>query len=54
MAFLMAVSCWRHILQCIVIVQSFLRLLKLRKLAVDKLDLSRGGLTRVTVWYTMD
>ena len=32
--FLMVVSCWRRILQCIVIVQSFLRLLKLRKLAV--------------------
>ena len=43
--FLMAVSCWRHRLQCIVIVRSFLRLLKLHKLAVGKLDLSRGGLT---------
>ena len=31
--------------QHIVIVQSFLRLLKLRKLAVGKLDLSMGGLT---------
>ena len=40
--FLMAVSCWRHILQCIVIVQSFLRLLKLRKLAVCKLDFLRS------------
>ena len=28
---LMAVSCWRHRLQCIVIVQSFLRLLKLTR-----------------------
>ena len=36
---------WRHRLQCIVIVQSFLRLLKLHKLAVGKLDLSRGDLT---------
>ena len=44
--FLMEVSCWRCILQCIVIMQSFLRLLKLLKLAVFKLDLSRGGLTR--------
>ena len=41
--FLMAVSSWNHLLQCIVIVLSFLRLLKLRKLAVCKLDLSRGG-----------
>ena len=46
----MAVSWWRHRLQCIVIVQSFLRLLKLHKLAVGKLDLSRGGgLLGVTV-----
>ena len=44
--FLVAVSWWRHRLQCIVIVWSFLRMLKLRKLAVSKLDLSRGGLTR--------
>ena len=42
----MVVSWWRHKLQCIVIVQSFLRLLKLHKLAVGKLDLLRGGLTR--------
>ena len=41
--FLMAVSCWRCILHCIVIVRSFLRLLKLRKLAFCKLDLSGGG-----------
>ena len=44
--FLMGVSWWRHRLQCIVIVGSFLRLLKLHKLAVGKLDLSRGGLTQ--------
>ena len=44
--FLMAVSCWRCILQCVIIVRSFLRLLKLRKVEVCKLDLSRGGLTR--------
>ena len=43
--FLMAVSTWRHILQCIVIIRSFLRLLKLHKLAVCNLDLLRGGLT---------
>ena len=36
----MAVSSWRRILQCIVIMQYFLRLLKLLKLAVYKLDLS--------------
>ena len=42
----MAVSCWSHRLQCIVIVWSFLRLLKLHKLVVGKLDLTRGGLTR--------
>ena len=35
--FLMAVSWWRHRLQCIVIVRSFLRLIKLHKLAVRKL-----------------
>ena len=37
----MAVSCWRHILQCTVFVWSFLRLLKLRKLAVL---ISLGGM----------
>ena len=42
--FLMAVSCWRHRLQCVVVMRSLLRLLKLHKLAVGKLDLSRGGL----------
>ena len=40
--FLMAVSCWRRILQRIVIVRSFLRLLTLRKLASANL-ISRGG-----------
>ena len=40
----MAVSWWRHRLQCIVIVLSFLRLL--HKLSVRKLDLSRRVLTR--------
>ena len=35
--FLMAIYTWIHLLQCIVVVQSFLRMLKLRKLAV------RGG-----------
>ena len=40
---------WRHRLQCIVIVQSFLRMLKLHKLAVGKLDLSMGGLTQCHV-----
>ena len=38
--------CWRLRLQCIVIVGSFLKLLKLHKLVVVKLDISRGGLTR--------
>ena len=38
-----------RILQCIVIVQSFLRLLKLRKLAVCKHDLRGGILLCVTV-----
>ena len=42
--FLMAVSCWRRILQCIVIMWSSLRLLKLWKLAVGKLDLPRAVL----------
>ena len=41
--FLTVASCWRHRLQCTVITQSFLRLLKQYKLAVGKLDLSRGG-----------
>ena len=41
--FLMVVYIWTHLLQCIVVVPSFLRMLKLRKLAVRKLDLSRGG-----------
>ena len=36
---------WRLILQCIFIMQSFLRLLNLHKLAVRKLDLSRGRVT---------
>ena len=40
--FLIAVSWLKHRLQCIVIVWSFLRLLKLHKLAVRKPDLSRG------------
>ena len=44
--FLMAGASWKHRLQCIVIMRSFLRLLKLHKLAVCKLDLSRGGLTQ--------
>ena len=44
--FLMAVSCWRHRLQCIATMLSFLRLLKLRKLAVGKPDLPTGALTR--------
>ena len=38
------------ILQCIVIVRPFLRLLKLCKLAVCKLDLSGGVLLGVTVF----
>ena len=38
----MAVYTWTHLLQCIVVVRSFLRMLKLRKLAVY---LSRGGPT---------
>ena len=42
---LMAVSWWSHRLQCVVIV----RLLKLHKLAVRKLDLSRGVLLGVMV-----
>ena len=41
--FLMATCWWRRILQCIVIVRSFLRLLNLRKLAVYKVDLLGGG-----------
>ena len=44
--FLMVIYTWIHLLQCIVVVWSFLRMLKLRKLAVRKLYLSRGGRTR--------
>ena len=44
----------RHRLQCIVIMRSFLRLLKLYKLAVYKLDLRGGVSLCVTVCYTMD
>ena len=43
--FLMAIYTWTHLLQCIVVVRSFLRMLKLCKLAVCKLYLSRGGPT---------
>ena len=43
--FLMAIYTWTHLLQCIVVVWSFLRMLKLRKLAVRKLYLLRGGRT---------
>ena len=39
------------ILECIVIVRSFLRLLKLRKLAVGKLDLA-GGESLLSVKFT--
>ena len=44
--FLMAIYTWTHLQQCNVIVWSFLRMLKLRKLAVRKLYLWRGGPTR--------
>ena len=43
--FLMAIYTWIHLLQCIVVVRSFLRMLKLCKLAVRKLYLSKGGHT---------
>ena len=43
--FLMAIYTWTHLLQCIVAARSFLRMLKLRKLAVRKLYLPRGGPT---------
>ena len=44
--FLMAIYTWIHLLQCIVVVRLFLRMLKLRKLVVCKLYLSRAGHTR--------
>ena len=44
--FLMVIYTWTHLLQCIVVVRLFLRMLKLRKLAVRKLYPSRGGRTR--------
>ena len=40
--FLMAVFGWRHRLQCIVIMQSFLRLLKQHKLPDGKLSITFG------------
>ena len=43
--FLMAIYTWIHLQQHIVVVRSFLRMLKLHKLAVHKLYLSRGGRT---------
>ena len=46
--FLMAIYTWIHLLQCIVVVRSFLRILKLRKIAVHKLYLWGGG------YQTMD
>ena len=44
--FLMAIYTWTHLLQCIVVVRSFLRMLKLCKIAVPKLYLSRGDRTQ--------
>ena len=44
--FLIAIYTWIHLPQLIVVVQSFLRMLKLCKLAVHKLYLSTGGRTR--------
>ena len=43
--FLVVIYTWIHLLQCIVVVRLFLRMLKLCKLAVRKLYLSRGGHT---------
>ena len=52
--FLVVIYTWIHLLQWIV-VQSFLRMLKLCKLAVHKLYLSRGGVVLgVKVCKTMD
>ena len=36
-------SCWRHRLQCIVIVRSFSEVAKTMLAMVCKLDLSKGG-----------
>ena len=47
--FLMAIYAWIHLLQCTVVVRSFLRMLKLSKLADRKLYLSRGVLLGVKV-----
>ena len=41
--FLMAIYTWIHLMHCIVVVRSFLRMLKLCKLVVRKLYLLRGG-----------
>ena len=43
--FSVALYSWIHLLQCIVVVRSFLRKLKLRELALCKIYLSRGGST---------
>ena len=45
----LAIYTWIHLLQCIVVVRLILRMLKLRKLAVRKLHLSRGGRTQCQV-----
>ena len=44
--FLNVIYTWTHLQQCIVVVRSFLRMLKLRKLVVRKRYLSRGGRTQ--------
>ena len=41
--FLVAVYSWIHLLQCIDVVQSFLRMLKLHEIALCKLYLLRGS-----------
>ena len=46
---LIAIYTWIHVLQCIVFVRSFLRMLNLRKLAVRKLYFSRGVVFGVNV-----
>ena len=48
--FLMVIYTWTHLLHCVVVVRSFLRMLKLCELEVRKLYLSRGVVLSVKVY----
>ena len=50
--FLMAIYTWTHLVQCTVVVRSFLRMLKLRKLAVRKLVVHNSMVKQQTLTTT--